>query len=144
MVAQLAYQREYHGHDFAYTVRFMTLGFKPISASLEKIAPAMDDAARTLGAGPYRTLSLVHWPLIRPGVFAAALIVFVEVVKELPMTLMLRPFNFNTLAVGAYEMAQDGRLSEAALPTLSIVLAGMLPLLILFVKMKDSTNETLA
>ena len=60
------------------------------------------------------------------------------------MTLMLRPFNFNTLAVGAYEMAQDGRLSEAALPTLSIVLAGMLPLLILFVKMKDSTNETLA
>lgn len=124
----------------AYTVRFMTLGFKPISACLEKIPPAMDHAARTLAAGPYQTLGLIHWPLMRSGVLSAALLIFVEVIKELPMTMMLRPFNFNTLAVGAYEMAQEGRVSEAALPTLSIVVMGMLPLFVLFKKTRDAVS----
>ena len=118
----------------AYSVRFMTLGFKPVSAALEKIPPAMDQAARTLGAGAYQTLRLIHWPLIRSGVFSAALLIFVEVIRELPITMMLRPFNFNTLAVGAYEMAQDGRVGDAALPTLTVVIMGMLPLFILFKK----------
>ena len=134
MVKQPDSQRQPDGLNPRLQRALYDLGFKPVLASLEKIPPAMDQAARTLGAGPYQILSLIHWPVIRSGVFGAALLIFVEVIRELPVTIMLRPFNFNTLAVGAYEMAQDGRVGDAALPTLTVVVMGMLPLFILFKK----------
>ena len=91
----------------------------------------MDQAARTLGQGPLGTLRRVHLPMIRASVLTAALLVFVDVMKELPMTLLLRPFNFHTLATRVYEYAADELLEEAALPALAIVAAGIGPVVLL-------------
>ena len=117
---------------FAYTVRFMTLGFNAIENSLLKISPNIDYAATVLNVHGLESVRKVHMPLIRPGMLVAALLVFVDVVKEVPMTLILRPFNFNTLAVHAYELASTERLSEMGLPALSIVLTSTLALIILW------------
>ena len=100
---------------------------QPVEAGLARITPAMDASARSLGAGPIEVFRRVHLPLLSPSLLAAGLLVFVDVMKELPATLVLRPFNFDTLAVMAYQMAADERLGEAALPSLTIVLAGLLP-----------------
>ncbi|MSO85742.1 MAG: iron ABC transporter permease [Rhodospirillales bacterium] len=116
---------------FAYLVRFLAVSLQTVEASLAKITPAMDGAARTLGAGPGRVLARVHAPLLRPSLLAALLIVFVDVTKELPATLLLRPFNFDTLAVHAYNLAADERLAEAAAASLGIVAAGLLPIILL-------------
>ena len=116
---------------FAYLVRFLAVSLQTVEASLAKITPAMDGAARTLGARPGRVLARVHAPLLRPSLFAALLIVFVDVTKELPATLLLRPFNFDTLAVYAYNLAADERLTEAAAASLGIVAAGLLPIILL-------------
>lgn len=117
---------------FAYTVRFMTLGFNAIENSLLKISPNIDRATMTLNAHGLKSIRKVHVPIIRPSVLIAALLVFVEVVKEVPATLVLRPFDFNTLAIHAYELASTERLSELGLPALGIVLTSMLPLFILW------------
>ena len=116
---------------FAYLVRFLAVSLQTVEASLAKITPAMDGAARTLGARPGRVLARVHAPLLRPSLLAALLIVFVDVTKELPATLLLRPFNFDTLAVYAYNLAADERLTEAAAASLGIVAAGLLPIILL-------------
>jgi iron(III) transport system permease protein len=116
---------------FAYLVRFLAVSLQTVEASLAKITPSMDGAARTLGARPGRVLARVHVPLLRPSLFAALLIVFVDVTKELPATLLLRPFNFDTLAVHAYNLAADERLAEAAAASLGIVAAGLLPIIVL-------------
>lgn len=116
---------------FAYLVRFLAVSLQTIEASLAKITPSMDGAARTLGARPERVLMRVHAPLLRPSLLAALLIVFVDVTKELPATLLLRPFNFDTLAVHAYNLAADERLTEAAAASLGIVAAGLLPIIVL-------------
>jgi iron(III) transport system permease protein len=116
---------------FAYLVRFLAVSLQTVEASLAKITPSMDGAARTLGARPGRVLARVHMPLLRPSLFAALLIVFVDVTKELPATLLLRPFNFDTLAVQAYNLAADERLAEAAAASLGIVAAGLLPIIVL-------------
>ncbi|MCC7016227.1 MAG: iron ABC transporter permease [Rhodospirillales bacterium] len=116
---------------FAYLVRFLAVSLQTVEASLVKITPSMDGAARTLGAKPGRVLTHVHAPLLRPSLLAALLIVFVDVTKELPATLLLRPFNFDTLAVHAYNLAADERLTEAAAASLGIVAAGLLPIIIL-------------
>jgi iron(III) transport system permease protein len=89
----------------------------------------MDDAARSLGAGPASALARVHLPLLVPSLAAAALLVFVDVLKELPATLALRPFNFDTLAIEAYNLAKDERLAEAAAPSLVIVAVGLVAVL---------------
>ncbi|MGF1500413.1 MAG: ABC transporter permease [Paracoccaceae bacterium] len=115
----------------AYAVRFMAVALNAVQAGLSSIRPAMDDAARALGAGPVGTLGRVHAPLLRGSLLTAALIVFVDVMKELPATLILRPFNFDTLAVQAYRLASDERLAEAAVPSLTIVAFGLLPVLLL-------------
>jgi iron(III) transport system permease protein len=91
----------------------------------------MDDAARTLGATAARILARVHAPMMRASVLTAATLVFVDVLKELPATLLVRPFNFDTLAVHVYALAADERLAEAAAPALAIVLAGLTPVAIL-------------
>ena len=116
---------------FAYTIRFLTLSYNPVDAGLEKISPSLDYAARTLNTSTPEVLMKIHMPLMRGGLMTALLMVFVEVIKELPATLVLRPFNFNTLAVRAFDLASDERFADIALPALSIVTVGVLPLIVL-------------
>ncbi len=115
---------------YAYLVRFLAIALHTIEAGLAKVRPSMDDAARSLGATPATTLRRIHAPLLASSFATAALLVFVDVMKELPATFALRPFNFDTLAVEAYHLAQDERLAEAAVPSLVIVAVGLLPLLL--------------
>ena len=114
---------------YAYLVRLVAVAVQATSAGLETITPSMEHAARSLGATPAATLARVHVPLLAPSLATAALLVFVDVLKEIPATLALRPFNFDTLAVEAYNLAKDERLAEAAIPSLAIVAAGLLPLI---------------
>ena len=114
---------------YAYLVRLLAVALQTTNAGLAKITPSMEHAARSLGASPARTLARVHVPLLAPSLATAALLVFLDVLKELPATLALRPFNFDTLAIEAYNLARDERLAEAALPSLAIVAAGLLPVL---------------
>jgi iron(III) transport system permease protein len=116
---------------FAYAVRFLAVSLQTVEAGLGKIKPSMDDAARSLGLTPSAVLRRVHIPIMRGTVLTAALLVFVDVLKELPATLILRPFNFNTLAVRAFELASDERLADSSSAALAIVLAGILPVIIL-------------
>ncbi len=116
---------------FAYVVRFLALSFGAIEAGLTRITPAMDMASRSLGQGPGGTLWLVHRPLLRGPILTAILLVFVDCMKELPATLILRPFNFDTLATHIYTFASLGRLEDSALAGLGIVAAGLLPVILL-------------
>lgn len=116
---------------YAYLVRFLTVSFQSVQAGLVKITPSMDASARSLGAGLAGMLVRVHVPLLWRSVAAAGLLVFVDVIKELPATLTIRPFNFDTLAVVTYQLAADERLAEAALPAFTIVLIAFVPVLIL-------------
>jgi iron(III) transport system permease protein len=119
------------GIVYACVVRFLTPGMQSVEASLARITPGIDGASRTLGAGPFETLHRIHRPLLRGGLASAALIVFVDTMKELPATLMLRPFNFDTLAVQTYNLARDERLAEASTAALTIVAVGVLPIMLL-------------
>ncbi len=116
---------------FAYCVRFLAVSLQTVEAALTKIKPSMDDAARSLGMGPVMVLRRVHMPIMRGSLLTALLLVFVDVLKELPATLILRPFNFNTLAVRAFELASDERLADSASAALAIVLAGIIPVILL-------------
>ena len=116
---------------YAYLVRFLAIALQTVEAGLGKIRPSMEDAARSLGLTPTQTLFRVHAPMMRTSMLTAALIVFVDVMKELPATFALRPFNFDTLAVQAYNMAKDERLAEAAAASLVIVAVGLVPLVLL-------------
>ncbi len=115
----------------AYSIRFLSVALHNIESGLNRITPSMDNAARSLGASPGRVLKEVHVPLLKASVLSAALLVFVDVLKELPATLILRPFNFNTLAVRSFELASDERLIDAALPALAIVMVGLLPVIMI-------------
>jgi len=116
---------------YAYLVRFLAIALQTVEAGLGKIRPSMEDAARSLGLTPTQTLFSVHAPMMRGSLLTAALIVFVDVMKELPATFAMRPFNFDTLAVQAYNMAKDERLAEAAAASLVIVAVGLIPLILL-------------
>ena len=116
---------------FAYAVRFLAVSLQTVEAGLGKIQPSMDDAARSLGMHPLRTLWRVHMPIMRGTLLTALLLVFVDVLKELPATLILRPFDFNTLAVRAFELAGDERLPESSSAALAIVLVGLVPVILL-------------
>lgn len=113
----------------AYVVRFFSIGLQTVDASLEKVRPSMDDAARSLGCGPVESLLRIHVPIMARGLFTAALLIFVEVMKELPATLVMRPFNFDTLATQVYILAHDERLAEASTAALAIVAVGIIPLI---------------
>ncbi|MEO1205430.1 MAG: iron ABC transporter permease [Pseudomonadota bacterium] len=115
----------------AYVIRFMAVALNTVEASLGKIPPSMDAASRTLGQTQMGTLWRVHLPLISGGLLTAGLMVFVDVMKELPATLIMRPFNYDTLAVQAYRLASDERLAQAATPSLVLVAAGLIPVIIL-------------
>ena len=119
------------GLVFAYLVRFMAISINTVEASLAKVTPNMDAAARSLGRSKFATLKDVHTPLVRGSLLTAGLIVFVDVVKELPATLIMRPFNFDTLAIQAYRLASDERLAAASTASLMIVVTGLLPVIIL-------------
>lgn len=119
------------GIVWAYLVRFCAVALQSLQSGYARVPPTLDESARMLGAGPWRILSQVHWPLLRRSAAAALLLVFVDVMKELPATLVLRPFNSDTLAVVAYQLARDERLGEAALPCLALVLVGLLPVVLL-------------
>ncbi len=116
---------------YAYLVRFSAVALQSIEAGYARIGPAVDETARLLGAGRKRLFVQLHLPLLRRSAFAALLLVFVDVMKELPATLVLRPFGSDTLAVVAYNLARDERLAEAALPSLAIVAVGLIPVLLL-------------
>lgn len=116
---------------FAYLVRFLAVSFNTVEASLGKIRPTMDHAARILGHSPGRTLVRVHAPIMLGSICTAALLVFVDVMKELPATMIVRPFNFDTLAVRVYRLASDERLGEAATAALAIVVVGIVPVILL-------------
>ncbi|MEL7464725.1 MAG: iron ABC transporter permease [Pseudomonadota bacterium] len=115
----------------AYMIRFLAAALSAVESGLGGINANMDAAARVLGDGPYRAFARVHLPILAPSVLTAALIVFVDVMKELPATLIMRPFNFDTLAVQAHRLAADERLEGAAVPSLVIVAAGLIPVLLL-------------
>jgi len=121
---------------FAHTVRFLSLALQTVDASLSKISYSVDEASRLLGNSISQTLRRIHVPLIRGGLLSAALLVFVEVMKELPATLIMRPFNFNTLAVRAYELASDERLADASTAALAIVVTGIIPVIILNISIR--------
>ncbi|MGB0696513.1 MAG: ABC transporter permease [Rhodospirillaceae bacterium] len=114
----------------AYMVRFMAAALNSFESGLASVNPSMDAAARTLGSGPLGVLRRIHFPILSPFVLTALLIVFVDVMKELPATLIMRPFNFDTLAVQAHRLAADERLAGAAVPSLVIVAIGMLPVIL--------------
>ena len=116
---------------YAYLVRFLSVSLNTVDSSLAKIRPTMDDAARSLGQSPAGTLVRVHAPLMWGSMLTAALLVFVDVMKELPATLVMRPFNFDTLAVQAFNLASDERLTEAATASLVIVAVGVVPVILL-------------
>ena len=116
---------------YAYLVRFLAVSLQTVETSLAKITPTMDDASRSLGFGHAATLRKVHLPLLRGSLLTAGLLVFVDVMKELPATLVMRPFNFDTLATQAFTLASDERLSEASTAALAIVGVGVLPLVLM-------------
>jgi iron(III) transport system permease protein len=115
----------------AYLARFLAVGAGPVEGGLARIHPNLDEAAVTLGVRGFARLRRVHLPLLRGSLLAAAVLVFVDLMKELPITLMTRPFGFETLAVRVFEMAAEGEWTRAALPSVLIVAAGLLPVWLL-------------
>jgi iron(III) transport system permease protein len=116
---------------FAYLVRFSAVALQSVEAGYARVPMAVDETSRLLGAGRARLFGRLHLPLLRRSALAAALLVFVDTMKELPATLVLRPFGSDTLAVVAYNLARDERLAEAALPSLAIVAVGLIPVMLL-------------
>ena len=116
---------------WAYLARFTSVALQSVQSGYSRITPSTDDSARMLGAGGWSLFARLHWPLLQRSTYAAILLVLVDVMKELPATLVLRPFDMDTLAVMAYQLARDERLGEAALPSLALVLAGLVPVLLL-------------
>ncbi|OHC63627.1 MAG: iron ABC transporter permease [Rhodocyclales bacterium GWA2_65_20] len=116
---------------YAYLARFLSIALQTVEAGLAKVTVSMDAAARSLGSGPAETLRRVHLPLLSGSVLSAALLVFVDVMKELPATLVMRPFNFDTLATQTYTLAADERLAEASTAALAIVAVGLIPIFVL-------------
>jgi iron(III) transport system permease protein len=116
---------------YAYLARFLAIALQTVEAGLTRITPSMEAAARSLGSSPGETLRRVHLPLLRGSLLTAALLVFVDVMKELPATLVMRPFNFDTLATQTFTLAVDERLAEASGAALAIVAVGLLPIILL-------------
>ena len=129
------------GLVYAHAVRFSSLSVQTLDAGLQRIAPSLDQAARTLGEGPGGVLKRIHAPLLRGSLLTATLLVFVDVMKELPATMILRPFDFDTLAVRVHHYASDERLAQAALPALLIVAVGLVPVILLSRAVDEGTTD---
>ena len=128
---------------FAYIVRFLSVSIQTVESGLSSIKPNIDESAYCLGASRLKVTKQIHLPLLRSSLVTAFILVFVDVLKELPATLILRPFNFNTLAVRTYELASDERLMDAALPALTIVVIGLLPIICILrtIEKQQISNE---
>ena len=116
---------------FAYVVRFLAVALNPIESGFKRLCGNLDDTSRSLGVPPLKTLWKVDLPLLRGTLISAALLVFVDVLKELPLTLILRPFNFDTLATRAFQLATDEQLARSAVPSLLIIAVGLVPVIVL-------------
>jgi len=115
----------------AYIVRFMAVGYNAIDAGFQKTGASVNEVARSLGASPIRTLWKIDLPLIKTSIAGAVLLAFVDILKELPLTLILRPFNFHTLATKAFDMATNEMIAESANASLIVVLTGVIPIIVL-------------
>ncbi len=113
----------------AYLIRFITVAYGPLEGALARIRPSLPEASRSLGVAGYGLFFRVYLPLLVPGALSAALLVFVDVLKEMPATLLMRPFGWDTLAVRIFEMTSEGEWARAALPALTLVLVGLLPVI---------------
>lgn len=123
----------------AYMARFMAVGFNPVDSAMQRLPLSLDDVSRTLGVGSLTMLRRVHAPILRGGMVTALILVFVDVMKEMPITLMTRPFGWDTLAVRIFEMTSEGEWERAALPAVTLVLVGLLP--IIFLSRHGNVNE---
>jgi iron(III) transport system permease protein len=123
---------------YAYVVRFMAIGFNSVEGSMDKVTPNMEGAARTMGASGWRVLRRIHLPLVSTGMAAGAILIFVDVMKELPATLLLRPFGMDTLALRTYFLSMEAWWESAAIPALMIVIVGLIPV---FVLMRVGDNQ---
>lgn len=115
----------------AYFARFLAVAYGPVDSGLESISPSIRDAARSLGAGQWETVRRVYLPMLRPGLLTAGLLVLVDVMKEMPATLLLRPFGWDTLAVRIYELTSEGEWERAALPAIALLVVGLVPVILL-------------
>jgi iron(III) transport system permease protein len=113
----------------AYLIRFMAVSHYPIDSAMQRITPSIDEAAMGLGLHGWAMIREVHLPILKSGIFTAATLVFVDVMKEMPITLMTRPFGWDTLAVRVFEMTSEGEWEQAALPAVTLVLAGLIPII---------------
>ncbi|SDW20170.1 iron(III) transport system permease protein [Marinococcus luteus] len=125
---------------FAYVIRFMAVGYNSIESGFEKIGRRYSEASRTLGMGWIKTFFKVDLPMIRAAVFSGFILVFVDILKELPLTLILRPFNFETLATTAYRYASDERIQETAVPSLSIILVSAIAMFVFHILIEKEPN----
>ena len=123
---------------YGYVVRFMAISINSLESGYAKIPKSIDEAAATLGSNNFSILRRIHFNLLKPSIMAGALIVFVEVLKELPATLILRPFDFDTLAIYALELVGQEQLQESAIPALALVLIGLGPIILLMKTMTKS------
>lgn len=112
----------------AYLIRFMAVSHYPIDSAMQRVTHSIDEAAMSLGVHGWAMIRTVHIPILKPGIFTAATLVFVDVMKEMPITLMTRPFGWDTLAVRIYEMTSEGQWEQAALPAVTLILAGLIPI----------------
>jgi iron(III) transport system permease protein len=115
----------------AYMIRFLSSAFGPVSGSMERITESMDNAARSMGAGRLKILFSIHLPVMKTGIFTGLTLVFVEIMKEMPLTLMTRPFGWDTLAVKIFELTSEGEWERAAIPALVLILAGIIPVILM-------------
>jgi iron(III) transport system permease protein len=115
----------------AYFTRFLAVAYGPLESALERIRPSVREAARGLGAGPWEVIRRIYLPMLSPGLFTAGLLVLVDVMKEMPATLLLRPFGWDTLAVRIYGLTAEGDWERAALPAVALVLVGLVPVMVL-------------
>ncbi|MGH8772405.1 MAG: ABC transporter permease, partial [Burkholderiales bacterium] len=112
----------------AYLIRFLALNFNAIETAMLRITQSTEEAARSLGLDSKRVLWRVHLPMLKGGLFTGALLVFVDVMKEMPITLMTRPFGWDTLATRIFEMTSEGQWEQAAAPALALIVAGLVPI----------------
>ena len=115
----------------AYMTRFMAVGYNPIDSAMQRVTFSIDEASMGLGVSGWGMLQKVHLPILKGGIFTAATLVFVDVMKEMPITLMTRPFGWDTLSVRIFEMTSEGEWEQAALPAVVLVLTGLIPIIML-------------
>jgi len=115
----------------AYMTRFMAVGYNPIDSAMQRVTLNIDEASMGLGISGLSMLKKIHLPVLKGGIFTAVILVFVDVMKEMPITLMTRPFGWDTLSVRIFEMTSEGQWEQAALPAVVLVMTGLIPIAIL-------------